>query len=259
MVILRKAEELRIYKRRALDGDIGRIDEFYFDDRHWTIRYLIVGTGGWLSDRRMLISPYALGATDEVEKVISTELTKRQIEASPSLSTDKPVSRQFEEAYCGYYGWPRYWNGPYIWGASPYLVRDLERPKEYPPGGHEWDSHLRSTTDVTGDYIQAQDGDLGHVEDFVIDDETWAIRYLIVDTRNWWFGKKVLLSPHWIERISWPESKIFVNLPRETIRHAPEYTAESLNRGYEIEQHRHYKLAGYLVDEYRKDANHSDA
>jgi hypothetical protein len=258
-LMLRKAEELKCYTLGARDGEIGRIDEFYFDDQHWTIRYLIVGTGGWLTDRRVLISPYALGATDEIEKVIPTELTKKQIAASPSLSTDKPVSRQFEEAYYGYYGWPIYWNGPFMWGTSPYLVRDIERPREYPPGAQAWDSHLRSTTDVTGDHVQAQDGDIGHVEDFVIDDETWAIRYLIVDTSNWWFGKKVLMSPRWIERVSWPESKVFFNLPRETIRQAPEYTEESLNRGYEMELHRHYKYAGYWVDEYRKQATHSHA
>jgi len=257
--MLRKAEELRCYKLRARDGDIGRIDEFYFDDQHWTIRYLIVSTGGWLSDRQVLISPYALGAADEVQKVISTELTKQQIEASPSLSTDKPVSRQFEEAYYGHYGWPIYWNGPYLWGASSYLVRDGESPNECSPGGQVCDSHLRSTADVTGDYIQAPDGDIGHVEDFVIDDETWAIRYLIVDTSNWWLGKRVLVSPQWIERVSWPESKVFVNLPRETIRQAPEYGAESLNRGYEINLHRHYKRKGYWVDEYRKEATGSHA
>jgi hypothetical protein len=194
-----------------------------------------------------------LGATNEVQKVIATELTKKQIEASPSLSTHKPVSRQFEEVYHGYYGWPIYWNGPYMWGASPRLMRDINKPMSYTPSGRAWNPDLRSTTAVTGAYIQAQDGDIGHVEDFIIDDENWAIRYLIVDTSNWWLGKRVLVSPQWINRVSWADSKVFVNLPRETIRQAPEYGAESLNRGYEINLHRHYDRKGYWVDDYRKE------
>ena len=85
------------------------------------------------------------------------------------------------------------------------------------------------------------DGEIGHVEDFIIDDETWAIRYLIVDTHNWWPGKKVLVSPQWIERVSWGERKVFVNLSREAIKQSPEYTDESLlTRDYEIGLHRHY-------------------
>ena len=113
-----------------------------------------------------------------------------------------------------------------------------------------WDPHLRSTHDVSGYHIQATDGEIGHVEDFIIDDETWAIRYLIIDTRNWWPGKKVLISPQWIERVSWSESKVFVNLSRETIKQSPEYTEESLlTRDYETGLHRHYNRQGYWVDE----------
>jgi len=121
------------------------------------------------------------------------------------------------------------------------------------------DSHLRSTEGISGYHVEANDGEIGHVDGFVLDDEAWAIRYIEVATRNWLPGKKVLVSPAWIERVSWPESKVFVNLPRETIRQAPEYGAESLNRGYEINLHRHYKRKGYWVDEYRKEATGSHA
>ena len=231
------------------DGDIGKVREFYFDDQHWTIRYLVADTGNWLSGRRVLISPYALVAVRRDEQQLVIDLTRQQIEGSPSLDTDKPVSRQFEETYYGYYGWPMYWDGPHPWGAYPYIVRDREKwgnPAQKEKG---WDPHLRSTLGVTGHYIQASDGEVGHVEDFIIDDETWAIRYLIVNTRNWWPGKKVLLSPHWIERVSWRESKVFVNLLLETIKQSPEYSDESLlTRDYETRLHQHYNRREYWLE-----------
>jgi hypothetical protein len=248
--MLSKAKTLKGYKMDSLDGEIGKVKEFYFDDRHWTIRYLVADTGNWLTGRQVLISPYALGAVVREEQHITIDLTKKEIEDSPSLNSDKPVSRQFEEAYYGYYGLPVYWGGPYMWGAYPYVVRDREKWKEFTQGEKAWDPHLRSTYDVSGHHIQALDGELGHVQDFIIDDETWAIRYLIVDTHNWWPGKKVLVSPQWIERVSWGESKVFVNLSRETIKQSPEYTEESLlTRDYEIGLHRHYNRQGYWIDE----------
>jgi hypothetical protein len=201
----------------------------------------------------VLISPYALVAVNEGEQQIAVDLTKKQIEDSPSLNSDKPVSRQFEEAYYGYYGWPMYWGGPYMWGpySSPYSVRDLEKLRE--SSQHvkaAWDPHLRSTHDVSGHHIQATGGEIGHVEDFIIDDEMWAIRYLIIDTQNWWPGKRVLISPKWIERVSWPESKVFVNLSQEAVRQSPEYTEGSLlTRDYETALHRHYNRQGYWVAE----------
>jgi sporulation protein YlmC with PRC-barrel domain len=143
-----------------------------------------------------------------------------------------------------------YWNGPAMWGSYPYIARDRETWKTPAQGGKAWDLHLRSTDNVSGYEIQAIDGEIGHVEDFVIDDETWAIRYLIVATRNWWPGKKVLVSPQWIERVSWSESKVLVNLSRETIKQSPEYTKESLlTRAYETGLHRHYNRQGYWVGE----------
>jgi hypothetical protein len=198
----------------------------------------------------VLISPYALIAVRKEEQDIAIDLTRKQIEDSPSLDSDKPVSRQFEEAYYGYYEWPGYWSGPYMWGVYPYIVRDPEKWKEPTAAEKAWDPHLRSTHDVSGYHIQATDGEIGHVEAFILDDETWAIRYLIVDTKNWWPGKKVLVSPQWIERVSWDESKVFVNLSGEAIKQSPEYTEESLStRDYETGLYRHYDRQGYWVDE----------
>ncbi len=251
--MLNKAQTLKGYKLHSLDGEIGKIKEFYFDDHYWTIRYLVADTGNWLTGTQVLISPYALAAVNKEEHYIAIDLTKKQIEDSPALNTDKPVSRQFEEAYYGYYDWPMYWNGPFMWGSCPsypYLVRDREKWREATQGENAWDPHLRSTQDVSGHQIQAADGDIGHVEDFIIDDETWAIRYLIIATQNWWPGKKVLVSPQWIERVSWSESTVFVNLTREAIKQSPEYTDESLlTRDYETGLHRHYERQGYWIED----------
>jgi len=248
--MLNKAKTLNNYTLSSLDGEIGNVKEFYFDDHYWTVRYLIADTGNWLTGRQVLISPHALVAVNKEEQYISINLTKKQLEDSPSLDEDKPVSRQFEEAYYGYYEWPTYWGGPYMWGFYPNIEFDPKERKESKQGEKTWDPHLRSTYEVSGYAIQAADGEIGHVEDFIIDDETWAIRYLIVDTRNWWPGKKVLVSPQWIESVSWNETKVFVNLLRETIKQSPEYTEASLlTRDYETGLYQHYNRQGYWSDE----------
>ena len=249
-IMLNKTKTLKGYKLEGRDGEIGEIKEFYFDDRHWTIRYLVAETGTWLTGRQVLISPYALGSLNSEEQNIEVELTQKQIEDSPSLDSDKPVSRQFEQDYYGYYGWPTYWGGMYNWGYYPYPMRDREQRRESTQAEKAWDHHLRSTDAVTGYNIQATDGEIGHVEDYIIDDETWAIRYLVVSTRNWWPGKKVLVSPQWIERVSWSESKVFVDLSREAIKQSPEYTEETLlTRDYEAGLHGHYKRPEYWQEE----------
>jgi uncharacterized protein YrrD len=244
--MLYKVNSLRGYKLDSLNGEIGTVEEFYFDDRHWAIRYLVADTGTWLTGRQVLISPYALVDVNEGKQLVAINLTKKQIEDSPSLNSDQPVSRQFEEGYYGHYGWPTYWDGPYLWGAYPYIARDCENLRESSQGGKPWDPHLRSTREVRGYHLQAADGEIGHVEDYIIDDETWAIRYLIIDTRNWWPGKKVLVSTLWIERVSWSESKVFINISSDLIQQSPEYMDESLlTRDYETILHIHYKRHGY--------------
>ena len=275
--MLIKATTLKGYTLNSLDGEIGKVKEFYFDDRHWTIRYLVADTGHWLTGRQVLISPHALVSVNREEQQIGIDLTKKQIEDSPSLDSDKPVSRQFEATYYGHYGWPIYWGGPYMWGSSGYpgIIPDAEQMRQPDPvnspyrmdtsptkmptpepslalarDASTWDAHLRSTQHVSGYHIQAADGEIGHVDDFVIDDETWAIRYLRVDTVNWWPGKKVLVAARWIERVSWDESKVFINLSRAAIKQAPEYTEESLlSRDYESRLHGHYNRQDYWVDE----------
>jgi hypothetical protein len=248
--MLNNAKTLKGYKLDSLDGEIGKVKDFYFDDQYWTVRYLVADTGKWLTGRTVLVSPYALAGVMPDEKQVAIDLTKKQIEDSPSLNSDKPVSRQFEEDFYGYYGWPIYWGGPYNWGSLPYLARDQAQWTKPAQGEKAWDPHLRSVHEVSGYHIQAIDGEIGHVEDFIIDDETWSIRYLIANTRNWWPGKKALVSPQWIERVSWGDSKVFANLSRDAIKQAPEYMEEFLlSRDYETELHQHYNRRGYWVDE----------
>lgn len=246
-----KVKTLAGYKLHSLDGEIGKVKEFFFDDQHWAIRYLVADTGNWLTGRHVLISPYALASVNQQEKYIAINLTKKQIENSPSLNTDKPVSRQFEESYYGYYGWPMYWEGPFMWGNYPSVARDQIGYDAVPnTGSKATDSHLRSTHDVSGYHLHASDGEIGHVDDFIIDDVAWAVRYLVIDTKNWWPGKKVLISPQWIERVSWEESTVFVNLTRENIKNSPEYKEESqLARDYEADLHQHYNQEGYWTEQ----------
>ena len=242
--MLRKAEALNKYTLGAVDGEIGKVKDFYFDDRYWTIRYLVADTGNWLEEKLVLISPYALVSVDEEGDVIATDLTKKQIENSPSADANKPVSRQFEVIYHDYYQWPEYWYGPYAWGARQFPTPILERISQ--DEETSWDGHLRSVQEVDGYGVGAADEDIGHIADFVIDDKDWSIRYLEVDTRNWWPGKHVLMSPQWIERVSWDERKVDVDLDRETIKTAPEYLRGSvISREKEIALFLHYSRDGY--------------
>ena len=251
--MLYTAKTLKGYALHCRDGEIGSAREFYFDDKFWTVRYLVAETGNWLIGRKVLLSPFSLNSVDPKTKQIRVGLTKKQIENSPGLDSDKPVSRQFEDSYHGYYGWPTYWGGPYSWGPYSYVTRDSERWEEFSRREESWDSHLRSTHAVDGYLVDASDGNVGHVEDFIIDDETWAIRYLVVNTRNWIPGKKVLVSPQWIENISWGESKVFVSLSRESIKSAPELSDDLLlTRSYETDLYGHYNRDGYWTEELAK-------
>jgi hypothetical protein len=257
--MLDKVKTLEGFKLRNLEGEIGKVKDFYFDDKHWTIRYLIVDTGNWLIGRQVLISPHAVSSVNRNDRDISVRLTNKQIEESPPLSADKPVSRQFEEQINWYYGWTPYWGGPSVWGANayPYFVGDYanvtgDHGRLMEPSVDEkaaWDPHLRSTRAVNGYHIQAADGEIGHVSDFIIDAKSWTIRYMVVDTRNWWPGKKVLISPMWIEHINWSDAKVAVSLSRENIKLAPEYTQDTLfTPDYEVRLHRHYNRPAYWPD-----------
>ena len=248
--MLRSVHDWKGFTIQATDGEIGHVDQFFFDDEHWTIRYLVVDTGGWLAGRRVLISPIALGETDWPEQRLHVKLTRQQVENSPDIDLDRPVSRLQEKGYYQYYGWPAYWAGPALWGPGPYPLyyAPEERHDIIEPDikGESGDRHLRSVREVTGYAIQARDGDIGHVEDFLLDERDWSIRYLIVDTKNWLPGKKVLVAPTWISGVHWDRSNVSVDLTRSAIEQAPEYDESTgLTREYETRLYNHYSRPAY--------------
>ncbi len=246
--MLQSARDLRGYTIRASDGDIGEIYDVYFDDESWSVRYVIVETGNWLFNRRVLLSPSAFEKVDPENEVFPVSLTRRQVQDSPDVDLEKPISRTKERELHTYYGWPAYWvgGGPIMPGAAPILTDVEQETTEAVAVEQESPTRLRSAREVTGYHIQASDGEIGHIEDFIIDDETWDIRYAVVDTRNWWMGKEVLISPQWIQGVDWDLQKVFVDLTRESIRSSPEYeNLNTINRDYEERLYEYYKRRSY--------------
>ena len=240
--MLRKMKDLTGFHIGARDGDIGEANDFIFDDKNWTVRYLVADTNRWLPGRKVLISPIVVDQADWEGKRLPVLLTQEQVKNSPDISMNEELSAQDEVKYYNYYGFPYYWAGDQVWGPVS-LPRDLiaesiERRIALTAELNR--SHLRSMKDVSGYSIQATDGEIGHVDDFLVDDESWTIRYMIVDTRNWLPGKKVLVSPHWIAHVDWNNSKVHVNLSREAVKTGPEYDPGKLNREYEKQLYKHY-------------------
>lgn len=253
--MLHSLTALRRFHVHAADGDIGEVRDGYFDDERWVVRYLIVNTGSWLNGREVLISPYSIARVDDAAEAIVTQLTRKQVEGSPNIDTAKPISRREEEHYLSYFGYPVYW--PYstlwAWGATPVVIPPepgLQTGGDMTSPGSRADTaadtHLRSGREVTGYHIQGSDDAVGHVEDFLFEDDSWAIRYLAADTRNWLPGKHVLISPQWIREVSWPERLVVVQLTREEIEGSPQYDPKHLpSRVEEADLHRHYRRPGY--------------
>lgn len=230
--MLRNAKEFENYSLRAEDGLIGPVRDFYFDDVHWTVRYLVVDTGGWLSRRLVLISPEVLGSPKWDEQVLPVSLTRDQVKRSPEIDTAKPVSRQHETELRAHYGWPLYW-------GSTYAPPPIETPPI--PAKPAGDPHLRSMSEIIGYRLDVSDGEIGHVADALIDDETWAIRYLVIDTRNWWPGRKVVISPGWITDIDWGDSKIRSDISRTLVKGSPTYDPHRpVDTAYADQLHDHY-------------------
>ena len=260
--MLREVKGLHGAVLHAQDGEIGRVDDILFDDELWTARYFVVDTGGWLDGRQVLIPPAAMGLLEGDRQALGVNLTRDQVEKSPSAETKNPVSRQWETDYHDYYGWPYYWGGMGFAGGLgltggmalssmqlSHAVGDARTPQQeadeearnQEPARDPGASHLRSAREVTGYGITARDGHLGHVEDFIIDDETWKIRYLAVDTRDWWPGKKVLLPLDWIGQVAWPDRTVTAQVTRDQVRNGPEWDPrEPISPVFEGELSRYY-------------------
>jgi hypothetical protein len=248
--MIRSVKHLKRYDVVATDGSIGSVSDFYFDDERWTIRYLVVDTGKWLPGRLVLISPYSVTRTEWGEQRLLLSITREQVKSSPGIDTDKPVSRQHEADYLSYYGYPFYWGHAGLWGAYPtpllpsaaIMAQDNAKAAQQRHTAPSGDSHLRSINEVSGYLIRATDGDLGHVDDFLIGDVSWALRYFVINTSNWWFGQKVLASPSWITAIDWATKTVDVNVTREAIKTAPPYDrAEHVDHQWEAAYHQHIR------------------
>lgn len=270
--MLRSADALIGYGIQALDDILGRSHDFLFDDHEWVIRYLVVDTRDWLPGRKVLIATRELGQPDWSTRLFPVNLKREQVENSPKLDLDKPISRQDERDIHEHYGWAYYWQPAYMGevGFPPQTMGPMGEPvgshfarpapsgenispdneprptREEPQPKEGPDPNLRSFREVEGYRIQASDGEIGHVADVIFDDEDFAIRYLVVDTRNWLPGRKVLVSPVWIFDINWSEHDVFTDLPRETIKHSPEYDPTTpVNRDYEEKLYDYYGRPAY--------------
>jgi sporulation protein YlmC with PRC-barrel domain len=240
---LRRVRELTELSILANDGEIGGVQEVYFDDRNWAVRYLVVKAGGWLMSREVLLAPAAVSEIDDANRTLKVSLSKDQIKRAPPIEAAKPLSREYEEAYFRHFQWAPYWQpGPTGAGSAlpypetPPVPIDTTLPADAPKN-----PHLRSSSEITGYDIGATDGAVGHVEDLVVDDEAWTVRYLEVDTRNWLPGKKVLLQTMRIDHISWAERSVAVMLRREAIESAPAYDpAKLITPSYEVQLFKHY-------------------
>ena len=233
--MLRSVKSLYGFKITAEGSEIGKVHEFLFDDEAWITRYLVVDTGGWLPGKKILIPPVVFGQPDWRTREFPINLKKKQLEAFPGIDENKPVSRQHQIDLFRHYGWPPYFPLAGYYGVPPPPhPASTEKGLETSASEDEGDPHLRSTREVIGYHISATDGDIGHAEDLILNDDMWSVGYLIVDTKNWLPGRKVLVSPQWIKDISWDIRKISVDLDREMIKKSPEYNPSApVNREYE--------------------------
>jgi hypothetical protein len=245
--MLRSLAEPEGYRLEATDGEIGRCHDFLFDDRDWAVRYMVADTGRWLPGRRVLVLTGFLGQPDWDSRHFPVNLTRRQIEEAPPLDADAPVSRRYEQTYHDFFATPYYWMGNGLWGNYPDPAAGLAvtpRPSGEAPEAPEEDpeaTRLRSVREVTGYRVSGRDGEPGRVADFIVDDRTWALRFLVVDTSRLPFSRRVLLAVEWIDEVDWVDQKVHVDLPAERIEEAPEFDPrEPLNEARETVYYDYY-------------------
>jgi uncharacterized protein YrrD len=232
---------------KALDGTLGEVKDFYFDDAHWHIRYLVVETGAWLNSRRVLISPDALRPMQSDPDVFAVDLTMEQVRNSPEVHANNPVAHEQETALRTYYGWPAYWD-TFANAAAPIIAATVNTLGPgyipiNPPVASTSDPHLRSANQMIGCHIEATDGSIGHVEDCLIDEKGWRMRYLLIDTGRWSSGRKVIVAPSWIRDVSWEKRTVTLGLTRNQIKASPLYEASaSWNKEYFERLHDYYGL-----------------
>ncbi len=265
--MLRSVKDLEGYVVRASDGPIGHVKDFFFDDRSWVVRYLVVETGSWLKSRKVLISPVALRGPEWTARLLPVAITKEQVRNSPDVDTHLPVSRQHEVQYADYYGDPYYWESvrqgnvgshqdpiapryDVIGSIQAKRAEHAEAIARTTSGSESDNPHLRSCRAVMRYLVHANDGNVGEVGGMLLDDAIWAIRYLVVSTGDWWGGHQVLIAPRWIDDVSWDEASVSVGLTRQAIKDAPDYDPTvSLERPAEESLFQHHGRPGYWTNE----------
>ena len=239
---MRSIKALRGYTLQAVDGDIGRTKDFLFDDVDWAVRYMVADTGRWIPKRRVLISPISIGEPDWTARRVPVLLSKQQIQDAPGVSEDEPVSRQHESELLRYHGYAPYWLGPDVWGGGilPSLLREESLESDDDARGVTTtvrprpDPHLRSVEEVVGYEVKAKDDEVGRVADFIVDDESWIVRYVVVETGGWRSARKVLVAPDWFIEFDWGRATAVVDLTRDQIEAGPEYDpALTIDRSFE--------------------------
>lgn len=241
--MLRSLKSLKGFALHATDGDLGSVEDFYFDDVHWTIRYLVADTSRWLPGRRVLLSPAVLGEPSRATSAIPVSLTKERVKHAPDVESDRPLSRQREIELARHYKWPEYWGvgGPVVPPAPPELQKPSTKASGKPP-----DPHLRSLSEVVGYRVLSGETRVGRVDDLVADTADWVVRYFVVDTREWRPGGQVLLAPTWVERIDWAEHGLITELTEAELEACPPYRpSESVEREFEEELHARVGRPGY--------------
>ncbi len=242
--MLRKLKEMEGYSIISRDGEeFGRARDFLFDDQEWRVRYLVLDTGGWLSGRQVILPPGVLLTPRWLERTFPVNLTKGEVEASPPIEADEPVSHQAQRRLMRHLSLQPYWAGHGLYGQpmepthkeqQGHVAQADDEAEVVDEMADRGDPHLRSANEIIGYHIQARDGEIGHIEDFIVEDGTWTIRHAMVDTRNWLPGKTVLISIPWVDAIDWAVGKVRVDLTRESIEKSPPFDpSEPVNRGYE--------------------------
>ncbi len=246
--MLRSINGIIGFNLKSSDGALGKVTDFNFDDEDWIIRYAVVDTGGWLTGRKVLMPPHKIDRIDMQNQNLEVELTKNQVEKSPPISADEPVSRQYEDQLYSYYGWHPYWisglmSGAYTTAVNPSDEEDIK--SEDDSGG---EALIRSCNEVSEYGLEGTDQEIGDVEDFIIDDQTWQILYLVINTSRFTSGKKVILAKMWIDRVSWSQSRVYVDLPAGKIKESPEYDRSvPVDRDYEERLFEFYGRKGYWL------------
>jgi len=244
--MLHRMEELIGMAIDATDGLIGKVRDVYFDDHRWVARYLVVDTGEWLMSRKVLISPISVQPIDWDNRTVPVSLTCTQVKDSPDIDTERPVSRQHEVALLNYYDYPEYFSGGLLWGSRPSPTTPVADAGVLSTAEVHPDIHLRSLKELIGYHLQASDDAIGQVQDFLFDDHSWAMHYVVAETGRWWLGKPVVFPSQWIDEIDWQDRKVYVEVSRDEVLTSPEYDPKIvLSRDYETALYGNYQRPWY--------------